>query len=367
MTKVLAYVSGHGYGHSTRMAEVIRSLSVRQPDWKIYLVTSVPSQLFRDLAGVTLCLRNGGVDFGAVEHEDSLRINAEATIDSLQGILRDSQQIIAKEAAFVIKEQINLILADIPFLAGNIAAAAGVPCLGISNFTWDWIYEPHLSTDPRARSILGRVREGYSRMTAYLKLPFSHPVDLFDEVIEVELVVRRSTRDRAEIARRISLDLNDRRPRILLGMRGGISLRQVIAAANATEEFVFLYPGEAGDKLPSNLRCIPSDQQFSFPDVMQLCDGVIAKLGYGIVSEAVAHGTALLYPPRTGFREDELLRAASSRYLRARELPLSDFYVGNWNPYLRQLMSMPAPVECLGMNGADTCAEIITRKCSDLL
>jgi len=346
------------------MAEVIRSLSAHRPDWKIYLASSAPSALFRDLPGVTLCLRHEGIDSGVVENGDSLHVDAEATIDRLQAILRNREQIIAKETALVIREQISVILADIPFLAGNIAAAAGVPCLGISNFTWDWIYQPYLNTDPRAMSILECVREGYSRMTAYLKLPFSHPVEMFNEVIEVELVARRSIRDRAEIARRISLNLNDSRPRILLGMRGGLSLVDISAAARAAEEFFFLYPGEAGDILPSNLRCIPSDQQFSLPDLMQLCDGVIAKLGYGIVSEAVAHGIALLYPTRSGFREDELLRAASAHYLRAWELPLADFYAGNWAPYLRQLMNMPVPVGRLRMSGADTCAEIIARKCS---
>jgi L-arabinokinase len=364
MKKVLAYVSGHGYGHSTRMAEVIRCLSARQPDWKIYLATSAPSALFRNLAGANLCLRSDGIDSGVVENGDSLHVVAEATIGRLQATLQGSEQIIAKEAVFVNQERINVILADIPFLAGNIAAAAGVPCIGISNFTWDWIYEPHLNTDSRATDILSCIRNGYSRMTTYLKLPFGHPVDVFDEIIEVDLVARRSTRDRGEIARRLSLNLNDSRPRILLGMRRGISLADACAAARTAQEFVFFYPGEAEDNLPSNLRCIPWDQQFSFPDLMQLCNAVIAKLGYGIVSEAVANGIALLYPPRTGFREDELLRVASAHYLRAQELPLADFYAGNWTPYLRQLMNMPAPVARLRMNGADTCAKIISSKCS---
>jgi len=367
MKKLLAYVSGHGYGHSTRMAEVIRSLSLRQPEWKIYLVTSAPAALFRYLPGLTLCVQHEGIDCGVVENGDSLHVDVRATVDRLQAILRDSERIITNEAVFVTQERISLILADIPFLAGNIAAAAGVPCIGISNFTWDWIYEPYLKVDSRAMNILERVRKGYSRMTSYLKLPFSHPVEVFDEVIDVELVARRSTRDREEVADRISLDLNDSRPRILLGMRRGISLAEACVAASAAEEFIFLYPGQAADNLPSNLRCIPSDLQFSFPDLMQLCDAVIAKLGYGIVSEAVASGKALLYPPRSGFREDELLRAASARYLRAQELPLTDFYAGNWSPYLQQLINMPEPTGRLDLNGADTCAEIISRKCSDPL
>ena len=36
-------------------------------------------------------------------------------------------------------------MADIPFLAGDIAAAAGIPIIAITNFTWDWIYEPYFN------------------------------------------------------------------------------------------------------------------------------------------------------------------------------------------------------------------------------
>jgi hypothetical protein len=65
----------------------------------------------------------------------------------------------------------------------------------MSNFTWDWICDPLLGGDPRYEPVRRRMRDGYGRMRAVLKLPFGEVSDTFPERIEVPLVAGRSTRD----------------------------------------------------------------------------------------------------------------------------------------------------------------------------
>ena len=59
-----------------------------------------------------------------------------------------------------------------------------------------------------------------------------------------------------------------------------------------------------------------------------------------------------------------LMALAATAMLALASASSADFYAGNWTPYLHQLLNMPAPMGRLGINGADTCAEIISNKCS---
>jgi predicted glycosyltransferase len=46
---LLYYVSGHGYGHARRSAEVVRALRSIAPDVNVYVRTSAPAEPFQGL------------------------------------------------------------------------------------------------------------------------------------------------------------------------------------------------------------------------------------------------------------------------------------------------------------------------------
>lgn len=361
MKNVLFYVGGHGYGHATRMSEVIRSLTSLRPDWTVHVASSAPRRFFLDRPGTILRSPVHEIDSGACE-KDSLTIDPRATLDRVETLFHHCERLIDTDAAFVRRERIDLIVADIPYLAGYIAEASRVPCLGIGNFTWDWIYEPFCAGDPLRAPLLEWVRGGYKRMGTYLKLPFSHPVSLFGEVVEVPLLARRSGMSRDSISHELSIDPGDARPRVLLGMRGFPQPELLEVLARDGRDFLFLHLEPFAGPLPPNARQVPRETPVGFPELLSACDVVVSKLGYGMLAEAVTAGISLLYPPRVGFREDDLLRASVSRYLRSREIPLADFQAGRWVLHLHELLSMSSPTLTMESDGALVCAtEIIQR------
>jgi hypothetical protein len=97
--------------------------------------------------------------------------------------------------------------------------------------------------------------------------------------------------------------------------------------------------------------------------VLAACDVVVAKLGYGILSDCIANGVALLFPPRTGFREDEVSRAVCPRYTRMRELPAGDFNVGRWGAHLGALFAQPRAPDTMRTDGDQVVAQFISRLC----
>ena len=57
---------------------------------------------------------------------------------------------------------------------------------------------------------------------------------------------------------------------------------------------------------------------------------VISKPGYGIVSECIANGAALLYTSRGRFMEYDVFVAEMPRVLRCREISQEDLFAGRW-------------------------------------
>ena len=242
--------------------------------------------------------------------DDALTINPEQTLRRLEALAARRETILTAEAAAVRSIRPGLIVSDVPFLAGDVAEAAAVPCVAVSNFSWDWICDPLFADDPLYSTRYARLRPmilgGYSKMKAALRLPFGGLSDAFREVVPVPLVGARSEREEPEILRRAALDPADPRPRVLVGMRGGLPDATVVAAATETTDFLFLLPGDAhvgnpvksirsGAATPGNLRFVPTGPGLDFADLVKVCEVVVSKLGYGTVAECLAGRTRILW------------------------------------------------------------------------
>lgn len=358
MPVAVFYISGHGYGHAVRMAEVIRQLLAVAEGWAVHACSRAPSTLFSAIPDAALCIRPVSLDAGIVEGGNALSIDVPATVARLEPFFRERPQLIDAEAAYVRGVKADILVADIPHLAGEIGARAGVPVLGISNFTWDFIYEPFLAEHAGGRAMLQAMKEDYDRMRAILRLPFHHRMRFACQVIDVGLVAAQSGRDAATVLRSLGIAAEDSRTRVFVAWRGPMPIAGLRVAAEASPDHLFLHQGDGGS-LPENTRRVCFGPDLSVPDVVAASDVVVSKLGYGTVAACVACGADLLFPPRLGFREDIALRQAAGRYLRSSEMPAEDFASGRWRPHLEQLRNRPRPSAQVALDGADECARMI--------
>ena len=86
---------------------------------------------------------------------------------------------------------------------------------------------------------------------------------------------------------------------------------------------------------------------------------MISKPGYGIVSECIVNGSALLYTARGRFVEHDMLVAEMPRVLRCRYIPQEDLLTGVWDDAVDALLGQPPPPERLLANGAEVAADAI--------
>jgi hypothetical protein len=354
MPHVAFYITGHGFGHATRMAAVASALAEQVPGLQLSLVSTAPAGLFRLNLSGEFRLRPRALDVGVIQH-DSIRLDAAATLAAYTRLLERQSALVEEEAGILCREGVDLVVADIPPAAFLVAQRAGVAGIGISNFSWDWIYADYTRTLPEHAPILEQVRDAYARADLFLRLPFHGPCDAFKVIHDIPMIARRARRSREEV-RRI-LGLEGSRPLILLSF-GGFEIQNIdFDRVEALSDYYFL----TTQPLPRPLRnvCMVTLDGIKYEDLVAMADGVITKPGYGIVSDCLANRTPVLYTPRGEFAEYTPLVAGLERFGVSAFIGNQDLLAGNWRDSLDELLHRRAAWPDLPANGADVAAEIL--------
>jgi hypothetical protein len=345
---VVFYVSGHGFGHATRTSAVIAELQKLRPELNVFVRSIAPRDFFP--ADVQYAAVN--IDCGAVERGPGLIIDAAASIRELSDLVARAGTVVARETAWIRASGACAIVADVPFLAGEIAPE--LPHIAISNFTWDWIYEEMI--EPGADHLLERIRSAYGQFSRALRLPFPQPSgwEMFKNCADVPLIARQSVRPVEEIRHQTRMD---GRPVVLLGSRVTLSREILHRAAGANPEFQFV---TLAPDAPECMLHVSTNNGVTFSDLLAASDVVVSKLGYSIVAECIAARKPLLYLTRGGFREEGVLEGEISKYIPSRRISLQEFGEGDWREGLLELASSNRVRQPIRTDGAAVCASIIS-------
>jgi L-arabinokinase len=354
MPHVAFYITGHGFGHATRTAAVASALARQTPGLKISLISTVPEWLFRVNLPHDFHLRPRALDVGVIQR-DSIRLDPVATLEAYARLLDLQPSAVQEEAELLRGDGVDLVVADIPPAAFLVAQQAGVPAIGISNFSWDWIYADYVRTLPEHAPILEQIRTAYARADLFLRLPFHGDCEAFRVIRDIPMIARRARRPREEIRRRLGLD--GCRPVILLSF-GGFEIHGIdFDRVESLSEYCFLTTQPIPRPL-RNVRAV-SLNGLMYEDLVALADAVITKPGYGIVSDCLANRTPVLYTARGQFAEYDALVAGLERFGVAAFIGNEDLLAGNWQSGLDALLRLPRTWPDLPANGADVAAGIL--------
>jgi L-arabinokinase len=343
---ILFYISGHGFGHASRTIELIRVLCGHRPDTRVIVRTSVPRWLFTPLRGAAVDVQALETDTGVVQF-DSLSLDEDETVRQAALFYDGFERRVAIEAELIRGVGADLVVGDVPPLACAAAARAGVPSVALGNFTWDWIYDAYPAFDRIAPEVIPTIREAYAGSTRALRLPLHGGFEPMASVVQdIPFIARRSTRDPADTRRQLGLPPG--RPVVLTSF-GAYGAALPVDDLRASGRFTVVdVPKEPPDGL-------------LYQDLVAAADVVVSKPGYGIVSECVANGTALIYTSRGRFIEYDLFVREMPRVLRCRYLSQEDLLSGRWSDAIDAVLAQPEPAERPAVDGADVAArQIIT-------
>lgn len=339
---IVAYVSGHGFGHATRTGEVLRQVRALDPSVPITLVSSAPEALFRRAIPGPLFFRRLECDVGLVQR-DALEIDEAATADRCAEFARDMPDLVDTEWRWLRHAGAKVVVGDVPSIAFQAAHEAGIQSLGIANFSWDWIYRHLGSRQPKLREAAARCAEHYSRAGLLLRLPFAGDMAVFPRIEDIPMVARVPRLARAEARRRLGLGVDT----TLLFSFGGLGLRgfdpQVLAPYRG---FRFL-TSERVQHPPANLRSVSAAELESgglgYEDLVAAVDIVVTKPGYGIVSDAIAAGVRMIYTDRGDFPEYPVIVREMKTWLACAYVRQHELRQGRLSDAIREVLAMQPP------------------------
>jgi L-arabinokinase len=225
---VCYYVSGHGFGHATRAAEIINELIALYVT--VHIVTLVPeviwiaSGVFRSEL-CTFRRPSQPLDCGPLQ-TSPLDIEEEQSLMAYTEMMVHRDTLVAEEVEYIRLVQARLVISDISPLACAAAHKAKVPSCVCGNFSWVEIFSPFLITPEFAlyQPLLDAISADYRKATFLLRMPGFMPMPCFSDIVDVPLVVRMAHRSRAEV--RESLGLAEK-TKVLLFCFGGYTAHTI--------------------------------------------------------------------------------------------------------------------------------------------
>lgn len=364
MPTLVAYISGHGFGHASRTIELLNAVADRAPGLRIVVRTAAAPWLFAATARPAVTLSPVECDTGAIQI-DSLRLDEMETIRRAERFMATFAERVAAEATVLADEDASLVIADVPPLGIAAGKAAGRPTVLVGNFTWDWIYAAY----PGGAALADRIGEVYATADLALRLPLHGGFATCRDIVDLPFIARRSRRDRDEVRRALGLPV-DRRLALVSFGGYGVQHLDLHALADTPGYGIVMTATTVIDGVTLQSRgglgaLVPLDEPgmyargFRYEDVVKAVDVVVTKPGYGIIAECAANGAAMLYTSRGHFVEYDVLVAGMPRCLRAHYVDHATLLAGRWSPALDALLAQPDPPERADVSGADVAAEIL--------
>jgi L-arabinokinase len=361
---LVAYISGHGFGHASRTIELLNAIADRAPWLRILVRTQVAPWLFRATARPGISVTAVECDTGAVQI-DSLRLDEVETIRRAEQFMADFPVRVRAEAAALRRARATLVVADAPPLGIAAARAAGCPAVLLGNFTWDWIYRAY----PGGTSVSDQIGEVYATADLALRLPLHGGFATCPRIHDLPFIARRSRRQPADVRRALDLPADRTLALVSFGGYGIDHLDLAAVAATPAYGIVMTAPtringkalrarGPVGAILPLDEGAMYA-RGYRYEDLVKAVDIVVTKPGYGIIAECAANDTAILYTSRGQFAEYDVLVAGMQRYLRTRFVDQPTLLAGHWAQAFDALLAQPAPSERADVSGADVAAELL--------
>ena len=335
---------------------MLRSLHKKAPGCQLHVSTTADSDWLRSQLDFDVVRRSVSYEPG-VAQSTCFEVDVLSTMDAYARFERERPDRLRAECDFLSSHNFVGVVSDIPALAVRAAHDVGLPAIGVSNFTWDWILEPWCEQAP---SITSQLSEDYALGTRQLCLPLGPDYTPFPEKETAPLIARHATRSPVEV--RTLLELEDRRTAVVCP--GGWTAEDwpVIAARPGDFQLVTVgdLPIEADVPMRRLSHALPAG--LALTDVIAAADVVLGKAGYGLASECAVHGVPFSMIDRPNFRETPVLMSQYPAFGRSSICSVDEFFSGLWEPFLEEAIAAEAPGE-IERDGAS----VIANRILDLL
>ena len=353
MSKIACYVTGHGFGHVVRVLELCRNLP---EDWEIHLKTTAPKWLIDIIIQRNCFCYPERTDSGSIQ-KDCFQLDMEQTLVEAAKLHKEWPLMLKKETDWIKSNDIDVILSDIPPLPFLAADKCRIPSVGLTNFSWDWIYGEYVEHFPEYKYLIEEFLSTYSKSSLLLRLPFYGDLSAFPNIVDINHIARMGKDIRRYIYEDFGISSDCK---LILISFGGLGLDSVDwkKLEELRDYHFFTY-----SPLPYEVENITyiEPSEILHPDMVKSVDAVVSKTGYGIVSECIENQTPLIFCERDYFREYHVLAKGLNEWDGGVFLKRNELLMGNWKEALDKASDLKGNISEIPCNGAIEGTKEITK------
>ena len=287
--RIAYFVSSHGFGHAARTRTILEKIESHAD---VTLFATTPNWFWGNLGVNHVHFQ---ADIGCIQ-QGTLNLDEAATLAAFRQFKTGFQLRFEQLSLLHEEYPFDLIVTDIAPEPLEFAVKLNVPSVLVANFTWVEIYQQMATLAGEIPDLLRQ----YKLATTTLIPAFQTGMDWATNPVAVDAV--------AKLGHDIRPFLNpeNRYQRLVYIDAGRWGTEIGWNNAVRFSDTLFIRIGPALSDLPPNVLQLEFGA-VNHPDLVRSVDVVVAKPGYGIVTECLANGTHWCCIPRDGFAEDDVL------------------------------------------------------------
>ena len=324
------------------------------PATRFDIFTKIPAWFFEDTLPFGFDYHPLLTDIGLAQ-KSAFEADLDETQQQLDAFLPFNQAGVIATAQKINRLGCNLVICDIAPMGIMVARQAGIPSVLVENFTWDWIYAAYLKDRPRMESHVKYLKRIFKTADIHIQTsPVCKPTSADLTSLPVSRKIKTS-----KIKLKARLGLSPHEKTILVSTGGVPHKFGFLEKLKVSKKIRFIIPG--GSKVAKtcdNLILLPHHSTYHHPDLVNLSDAVVGKVGYSTLAEVYHSGVPFGYIQRRNFRESAKLVAYIKNRMPGISIEEPEFHHGDWVSKIDDLLKL-APVPRNESNGADQIASFL--------
>ena len=354
---LLAYISGHGFGHVAQTAPVLNRLRQLLPELHLTVCSTVPATHLQARIPGAFAHIPQAVDFGMVM-ASALDVLPEESLNAYREFHRDWQWRVEQEAERITSLNPDFVFSNVAYLPLAAAKQVGVPCAAMCSLNWADIFAHYCMGMTGAPEILSQMHEAYGAADAFLRVTPGMSMAGIDKLQPIGPVASLGTNRRAEIDKRLGLAGGEK---LVLITMGGVGMRLPMESWPMLKDVRWL--AQANWNVVRDDTFTLESLAIDFTDVLASCDAMVCKPGYGSFAEAACNGVPVLYVGRHDWPEESCLVEWLARHGRCVEVERRQLEAGDLDEALASLLGQPKPGR-IAPSGIDQAADYLLRSIS---
>lgn len=354
---LLVAISSHGFGHLSQVAPVVNRLHELIPQLKITVRAALPEAQLRSRIHHLDALQHATDDFGMVMNH-AFSVDTQASLARYQRLHQDWDHKVKVLAQQFIDAEVDVVLADVPYLPLAAAQVVGIPSVALCSLNWADILSHYVGLD-KPQAIIHTMYAAYQSARYFLQPAPSMAMPKLDNQRAIgpccaSGIAQKKTLLSAAKQRKA---LNN--PWLILVGMGGIPFELSLEhwpTQHQGRPLCYRVSPSSANTHPNALSVDATG--LSYSDLVASVDLIITKPGYGMFAEAAAAGVPVLFTERSEWPETEALVTWLQENAHCAQITTEALRAGTFEQELSKLLTQ-GPYAPVAPTGNDEAAALI--------